>query len=77
MNESDGHEAQDASSRGTSRSIIIGPHQGRTIQGTGDITLIATAEQTGDSIGVFEGISPWGRAAAPHPPRLGRVVLHP
>ena len=32
--------------------------QGRTVQGTGYITLIATAEETGGSIGLFEGISP-------------------
>ena len=65
MDESAGQEAQDATSRGTSRGIIIGPGQGRSIQGTGDITLIATAEQTGGSIGIFEGISP----PADGPPR--------
>src|SRR5215210_1166971 len=66
MNESDGQEAQDATARGTSRGIIIGPGQGRTIQGTGAITLIATAEQTGGSIGVFEGISPPGDGPPRH-----------
>ena len=66
MNESAGQEAQDATARGTSRGIIIGPGQGRTIQGTGAITLIATAEQTGGSIGVFEGTSPPGDGPPHH-----------
>jgi len=60
MNESAGQGEQAATSSGTSRGIIIGPGEGRTVQGTGDITLIATAEQTGGSIGVFEGTSPRG-----------------
>ena len=34
--------------------IILGPGEGRTIPGTDAITLIATAEETGGSIGVFE-----------------------
>src|SRR5215211_1228585 len=66
MNESAGQEAQDATARGTSRGIIIGPGQGRTIQGTGAITLIATAEQTGGSIGVFEDISSPGDGPPRH-----------
>jgi quercetin dioxygenase-like cupin family protein len=66
MDESAGQEAQDATSRGTSRGMIIGPGQGRTIQGTGDITLIATAEETGGSIGIFEGTSPPGDGPPRH-----------
>jgi hypothetical protein len=77
MSESAGQEAQDASSSGTSRGMLIGPGQGRTIQGTGDITLIATAEETGGSIGIFEGISPPADGPPPHPLRLRRAVLHP
>ena len=60
MNESAGQGEQAATSRGASRGIVIGPDQGRTIPGTGAITLIATAEQTRGSIGVFEGTSPRG-----------------
>ena len=56
MNESAEQGERDAASRG----IVIGPGEGRTIPGTGAITLIATAEQTGGSIGVFEGTSPRG-----------------
>ena len=41
-----------------SGSIILGPGEGRTIPGTDAITLIATGEETGGSIGVFEDISP-------------------
>ena len=50
MDDSAGQREQHATSRG----IVIGPGQGRTIPGTDAITLIATAEQTGGSIGVFE-----------------------
>ena len=64
MNESSaGQEAE----RGIpSGGIIVGPGQGRTVQGTGDVTLIATAEETGGSIGVFEGISPPGDGPPRH-----------
>ena len=54
MNESARQGERGAASRG----IVIGPGEGRTIPGTNAITLIATAEQTGDSIGVFEDTSP-------------------
>jgi mannose-6-phosphate isomerase-like protein (cupin superfamily) len=50
MDESAGQSELDATSRG----IVIGPGEGRTIPGTNAITLIATAEQTGGSLGVFE-----------------------
>jgi hypothetical protein len=56
MNESAEQGERDAASRG----IVIGTGEGRTIPGTGAITLIATAEQTRGSIGVFEGTSPRG-----------------
>jgi hypothetical protein len=50
MDEPAGQREQEAPSRG----MVIGPGEGRTIPGTNAITLIATAEQTGGSIGVFE-----------------------
>jgi mannose-6-phosphate isomerase-like protein (cupin superfamily) len=50
MDESAGQSELDATSRG----IVIGPGESRTIPGTNAITLIATAEQTGGSLGVFE-----------------------
>src|ERR671920_493006 len=50
MDESAGQREQG----GPSRGMVIGPGEGRTIPGTNAITLIATAEQTGGSIGVFE-----------------------
>jgi len=62
MNESAEQGERDAASKG----IVIGPDQGRTIPGTGAITLIATAEQTGGSIGVFEGTSPPGDGPPRH-----------
>ena len=37
--------------------IFVGPGEGRTIPGTDAITLIATGEQTGGSIGVLEATS--------------------
>src|SRR5215217_6241711 len=66
MNESAGQGEQATTSRGASRSIVIGLGEGRTIQGTGAITLIATAEQTGGSIGVFEDISSPGDGPPRH-----------
>ena len=62
MNESAEQGERDAASRG----IVIGPGEGRTIPGTGAITLIATAEQTGGSIGVFEGTSSGGDGPPRH-----------
>jgi mannose-6-phosphate isomerase-like protein (cupin superfamily) len=38
----------------TNGGIFVRPGEGRTIPGTDAITLIATGEQTGGSIGVFE-----------------------
>ena len=62
MDESAGQREQHATSRG----IVIGPGQGRTIPGTDAITLIATAEQTGGSIGVFEDTSSPGDGPPRH-----------
>ena len=62
MDESAGQREQDATSRG----IVIGPGEGRTIPGTDAITLIATAEQTGSSIGLFEDISSPGDGPPRH-----------
>jgi mannose-6-phosphate isomerase-like protein (cupin superfamily) len=50
MNESAGQGERAATSRG----LVIRPGEGRTIPGTDAITLIATTEQTGGSIGLFE-----------------------
>ena len=56
MNESAGQ-----GERGTASGVtIVGPGEGRTIPGTDAITLIATAEETGGSIGVFEDTTPRG-----------------
>src|SRR5215213_10480592 len=62
MNESAGQAERGTASRG----IVIGPGQGRTIPGTDAITLIATAEQTGGSIGVFEDTSSPGDGPPRH-----------
>ena len=42
----------------TSVGIILGPGEGRTIPGTDTLTLKATSEQTGGSMGVLEATSP-------------------
>ncbi len=44
----------------------FGPGEGRTIRGTDAITLIATAEQTGGSIGLVEDVSSPGDGPARH-----------
>jgi len=62
MNESAGQTERGTASGG----IIVGPGEGRTIRGTDAITLIATAEQTGGSIGVFEDISSPGDGPPRH-----------
>jgi mannose-6-phosphate isomerase-like protein (cupin superfamily) len=49
-----------------SGGISVGPGEGRTIPGTDAITLIATAEQTGGSIGLFEDISSPGDGPPRH-----------
>jgi mannose-6-phosphate isomerase-like protein (cupin superfamily) len=62
MNESAGQGERDAAWRG----LVIGPGEGRTISGTDAITLIATSEETGGSIGVFEDISSPGDGPPRH-----------
>jgi mannose-6-phosphate isomerase-like protein (cupin superfamily) len=46
--------------------IVAGPGEGRSILGSAGITLKATAEQTGGSIGFFEATSEPGFAAPRH-----------
>ena len=46
--------------------IILGPGEGRTIPGTDTLTLKATSEQTGGSIGVLEATSPPGYGPPRH-----------
>ena len=52
--------------RTTSGGIILGPGEGRTIPGTDAMTLKATSEQTGGSIGVLEATSPPGYGPPRH-----------
>src|SRR5215203_5345166 len=52
--------------RTASGAIILGPGEGRTIPGMDAITLIATSEETGGSIGVFEDISSPGDGPPRH-----------
>ena len=53
MNESVGQEERDTASEG----IVLGPDEGRTIPGTDTMTLKATGEETGGSIGFLEATS--------------------
>ncbi len=53
VNESSGQGEQGAASGG----IILGPDEGRIIPGTDAITLKATSEETGGSIGFLEATS--------------------
>ena len=62
MNESAGQGGRGTASGG----IILGPGEGRTIPGTDAITLIATSEQTGGSVGVFEDTTPPGDGPPRH-----------
>src|SRR5215208_7122995 len=50
----------------TNGGIFVRPGEGRTIPGTDIITLIATGEQTGGSIGVLEATSPPGYGPPRH-----------
>jgi quercetin dioxygenase-like cupin family protein len=60
-------ESAEQAERGTaSAGIILRPGEGRTIPGTDAITLIATTEQTGGSIGVVEDISSPGDGPPRH-----------
>ena len=49
-----------------SRGIILGPGEGYTIPGTDAITLKATGEETGGSIGFLEATSPPGYGPPRH-----------
>jgi mannose-6-phosphate isomerase-like protein (cupin superfamily) len=62
VNESAGQEERRRSSGG----IILGPGEGRTIPGTDAITLKATGEQTGGSIGFLEATNPAGYGPPRH-----------
>jgi quercetin dioxygenase-like cupin family protein len=46
--------------------IILGPGEGRTIPGTDTLTLKATSEETGGSIGFLEATSPAGYGPPRH-----------
>ena len=62
MNESAGQGERGTASEG----IILGPGEGRTIPGTDAITLKATGEQTGGSIGFLEATSAPGSGPPRH-----------
>ena len=62
MNESAGQGERDTASVG----VILGPGEGRTIPGTDTLTLKATSEQTGGSIGFLEATSPVGYGPPRH-----------
>jgi hypothetical protein len=48
------------------RVIVLGPGEGRIIPGPEGLTLKASSEETGGSIGVLEGTSPPGAGAPRH-----------
>jgi hypothetical protein len=56
VNESAGQDERGTASGG----IILRPGEGRTIPGTDAMTLKATSEETGGSIGFLEATSPRG-----------------
>jgi mannose-6-phosphate isomerase-like protein (cupin superfamily) len=61
------NESSGQGERGTaSGGIILGPGEGRTIPGTDAITLKATSEETGGSIGFLEATSPPGYGPPRH-----------
>ena len=62
MSESDAREQRAAAPGG----IVLGPGEGRTIPGTDAITLKATSEETGGSIGFLEATSPPGYGPPRH-----------
>ena len=62
MNESAGQGEQGTASAG----IILGPGEGRTIPGTDAITLKATSEETGGSVGFLEATSSPGTGPPRH-----------
>lgn len=62
MNESSGQGERGTASVG----IILGPGEGRTVPGTDAITLKATGEETGGSIGFLEATSAPGTGPPRH-----------
>ena len=62
MHGSAGHGEPGTASGG----IILGPGEGRTVPGTDTMTLKATSEETGGSIGVLEATSPPGSGPPRH-----------
>jgi hypothetical protein len=61
------NESSGQGKRGTaSGGIILGPGEGRTIPGTDTITLKATSEETGGSIGFLEATSAPGTGPPRH-----------
>ncbi len=47
-------------------AIVLGPGEGRRVPGRGGITLKATSEQTGGSVGFIEATSAPGEGPSPH-----------
>jgi quercetin dioxygenase-like cupin family protein len=62
VNESAGQGEQGSASEG----IVLGPGEGRTMPGTDAMTLKATSEQTGGSIGFLEATSSPGYGPPRH-----------
>jgi quercetin dioxygenase-like cupin family protein len=62
VNESAGQEERGIASRG----IILGPGEGRKIPGTDAMTLKASGEETGGSVGFLEATSPPGYGPPRH-----------
>ena len=62
MNESAGQRERVSAPRG----IVLRPGEGRAIPGTDAITLKATGEQTGGSVGILEATSPPGTGPPRH-----------
>ena len=72
VNESSGQGEQGAASRG----FILGPGEGRIIPGTDAITLKATSEQTGGSIGLLEATGSPGYGPPRHIHRSHDELLY-
>ena len=52
--------------RMAARAFVFGPGEGHTVPGAGGITLKATSEQTGGSVGFLEASTEPGGGPAPH-----------
>ncbi len=61
MSESDARERQMST-----QAIVLGPGEGRRVPGRESITLKATSEQTGGSVGFIEATSAPGEGPSPH-----------